>query len=175
VRGLASSKTPSRESTPEGEEIYAESIASPSHAGPAAILHSLPRIILDDGLGRQGHFAMAVLARQEKSPGPYQPATAKASMTNARTIVSTPLTLALSCRSLSKHWQQGIHLPRSKLTTDPNLSSRKRMEPKPCPGCSPLPSRNGLQRRKKWGMFSLHGPHRQTTHAGPIHECCTSI
>jgi hypothetical protein len=33
------------------------------------MLHLLPPIILDDGHDRQGHFATATLADQEKPPG----------------------------------------------------------------------------------------------------------
>ena len=43
-------------------------------------------------------------------------------------------------------------------------------------GVPPCPSpRHGLQGRKKWCMFSLHGLHCETTHAGLAHECCTTI
>jgi hypothetical protein len=64
-----------------------------------AILHSLPRIILDDGLRRQGHFAMLALARHVKTPGTCKPVTTKASRLEVRMIGINLLTLALWCRS----------------------------------------------------------------------------
>src|SRR5919108_2202332 len=41
-------------------------------------------------------------------------------------------------------------------------------------GHDTFPAGSACNAIKNGACFSLHGPHRETAHAGPAHECCTT-